>query len=87
MRVDFGLWEGWAHSYLLTDIDQNIELEGVKSYHYGFFLKVIVPEKSSVMLSQTKVEIKLRKEDIGNWPSLELKKSTQEISAKTEESK
>jgi len=25
------------------------------------------------MLSPTKVEIKLRKEDIGSWPSLELK--------------
>lgn len=48
---------------------------------------VIIPEKSSVLLSQTKVEIKLRKEDIGNWPSLELKKSTEEIPAKTEESK
>ena len=72
--------------YLLTLI-KTLELEGVKSYHYGFFLKVIIPEKSSVMLSQTKVEIKLRKEDIGNWPSLELKKSTEEIPAKTEESK
>lgn len=34
---------------------------------------LIVPENSSVMLSPTKVEIKLRKEDIGKWPSLELK--------------
>ncbi|XP_068698681.1 cysteine and histidine-rich domain-containing protein 1-like [Montipora foliosa] len=34
---------------------------------------LIVPERSSVMLSPTKVEIKLRKEDIGSWPSLELK--------------
>ena len=35
--------------------------------------QLIVPENSSVMLSPTKVEIKLRKEDIGKWPSLELK--------------
>ena len=39
-----------------------------------FLLQTILPEKSSVLLSQTKVEIKLRKEDIGSWPSLELKK-------------
>lgn len=24
VRVNFGLWEGWVHSCLLTDIDQNI---------------------------------------------------------------
>ena len=35
--------------------------------------QLIVPENSSVTLSPTKVEIKLRKEDIGKWPSLELK--------------
>ncbi|XP_067051495.1 cysteine and histidine-rich domain-containing protein 1-like [Acropora muricata] len=34
---------------------------------------LIIPESSRVMLSPTKVEIKLRKEDIGSWPSLELK--------------
>ncbi|PFX33671.1 cysteine and histidine-rich domain-containing protein 1-like [Stylophora pistillata] len=48
---------------------------------------VIIPEQSSVMLSQTKVEIKLRKEDIGRWPSLELKKPTEENPVKVEESK
>ena len=36
-----------------------------------------------MMLSPTKVEIKLRKEDIGSWPSLELKGKT----AKQEEEK
>ncbi|KAK2570830.1 Integrin beta-1-binding protein 2 [Acropora cervicornis] len=34
---------------------------------------LIIPESSRVMLSPTKVEIKLRKDDIGSWPSLELK--------------
>lgn len=76
------------HSCLLTDIDQNISSwKELNLITMVSFLKVIIPEKSSVLLSQTKVEIKLRKEDIGNWPSLELKKSTEEIPAKTEESK
>lgn len=75
-------------SCLLTDIDQNISSwKELNLITMVSFLKVIIPEKSSVLLSQTKVEIKLRKEDIGNWPSLELKKSTEEIPAKTEESK
>ena len=38
-----------------------------------FVFQLIIPESSRVMLSPTKVEIKLRKDDIGSWPSLELK--------------
>ncbi|EDO42059.1 predicted protein [Nematostella vectensis] len=34
---------------------------------------VIDPEKSEVLMSPTKVEIKLRKADIGSWSNLELK--------------
>ena len=45
-----------------------------------FFFQLIDPGRSSVVMSPTKVEIKLRKAEISSWSNLELRKETKENS-------
>ena len=52
----------------------------------NFFGQVIIPEKSSVTLSQPKVEIKLLKADVAGWSSLDLKQEKREETSQDDSS-